>query len=214
MEEFYYCPVTAYNFLDSCLPICLFKRHLTILLLDMAGFDVSEEDKINLYKIAIAHNDVTEALFTTRLFIKTVKGIPDPNFQPLQDAIVIAYARPFTWNKPYGPLDKKWSIFSDHGLQRLHELLVETRNTLIAHSDKLHRKVQIIPDGTSSVPGLPTTKGLGITVGTKKIAMDMFPRIEALCLDLGGRLDKEMFDLLDKLYGDKNLPPEPFDLLK
>lgn len=92
--------------------------------------DVSEKDRINLYKIAIAHNDVTEALFTTRLFIKTVQDIRDPNFQPLQDAIVIAYARPFTGNKPYGPLDKKWVTFNDHGLQRLHELLVKTRNTL------------------------------------------------------------------------------------
>lgn len=213
MEEFYYRPVTAYNFLDSCLLICLLKGHITISLLDMAGFDVSEEDRIKLYKIAIAHNDVTEALFTTRLFMKTVKDIRDPNFQPLQDAIVIAYARPFTRNKPYGPLDKKWEVFSDHGRQRLHELIVDTRNTLIAHSDKLYRKVQIVPDGTSSVPGLSTTKGLGITVGTKKIAMDMFPRIEALCLDLGGRLDTEMFDLLDTLYGDKKLPPEPFDLV-
>lgn len=175
--------------------------------------DIPKEEKIKLYKIAIAHNDITEALFTTRFFLETVKDIRDPNFQPLQDAIVIAYARPFTGNRSYGPLDKKWGMFGDHGMQRLHELLVDTRNTLIAHSDKLYRKVQIIPDGTSTVPGLPTTKGLGITVGTKKIAMDMFPRIEALCLDLGGRLDTEMFDLLDSLYGDKELPSEPFDLV-
>lgn len=67
----------------------------------MNVFDVPEKDRINLYKIAIAHNDVTEALFTTRLFTETVKNIRDPNFQPLQDAIVIAYARPFTGNKPY-----------------------------------------------------------------------------------------------------------------
>lgn len=179
----------------------------------MSMLDVPEKDRVNLYKIAIAHNDITEALFTTRLFIKTVRDIRDPNFQPLQDAIVIAYARPFTGNKPYGSLDKKWEVFSDHGMQRLHELLVNTRNTLIAHSDKLYRKVQIVPEGTSSVPGLSTTKGLGITVGTKKIAMDMFPRIEALCLNLGGRLDIEMVDLLDALYGGKKLPPEPFDLV-
>jgi hypothetical protein len=179
----------------------------------MAGLNILEEDKINLYKIAIAHNDVTEALFTTKLFLKTVKDIRDSNFQPLQDAIVIAYARPFTSNKPYGSLEAKWGMFSDHGLQRLHELILNTRHTLIAHSDKLYRKVQIIPKGTSSVPGLPTTEGIGITVSTKKISMDMFPRIEALCLDLGARLDKEMFDLLDTFYRDKELPPEPFDLV-
>lgn len=179
----------------------------------MTSIKISEEDKINLYKIAVAHNDITEALFTTRLFIKTVKDLSDENFQPLQDAIIIAYARPFTSNKPYKSLDKRWEKFDDVGLQRLHELILRTRHTLVAHSDKLYRRVQIIPDGTSSVPGLPITKGLGITVSTKKISIDMFPRIEALCLDLGGRLDNEMFRLLDTLYGNKKLPPKPFDLV-
>ena len=179
----------------------------------MTDNDVSDEDKVNLYKIAIAHNDVTEALFTTRLFLKNVKDIKDPNFQPLQDAIVIAYARPFTSNRPHGPMGPRWSRFNDHGLQRLHELIVETRNTLVAHSDKLHRRVQIIPKGTSNIPGIPPNEEVTLTVANKKISMKMFPRIEALCLDLGGRLDKEMFDLLEQLYGDKKLPNEPFDLL-
>ena len=175
--------------------------------------DVPEKERIKLYKIAVAHNDITEALFTTRLFIRTVKGIKDWSFQPLQDAIVIAYARPFTRNKPYGPLDKKWEKIDDFGLQRLHELILKTRHTLIAHSDKQYRKVQIIPTGTSTIPGIPTNKDVALTVATKKISIDMFPRIEALCLYVGGRFDKEMFYLLDKLYGSKKLPTEPFDLV-
>ncbi len=175
--------------------------------------DVPESERIELYKIAIAHNDITEALFTTRLFLKTVKGIKDWSFQPLQDAIVIAYARPFTRNKPYGPLDKKWERFTDPGLQRLHELILRTRHTLIAHSDKQYHQVQIIPPGTSTIPGIPTNKDVALTVSTKKIARIMFPRIEQLCLDIGGRLDKEVFDLLDKLYGGRDLPKEPFDLV-
>lgn len=175
--------------------------------------DVSEKERINLYKIAIAHNDITEALLTTRLFLQTVKDVRDPKFLPLQDAMVIAYARPFTANKPYGALDKRWRTFHDPGLERLHELLVKTRNKLIAHSDKLHRKVQIIPKETSHIPGIPPNKTIALTVSNKKISLAMFPRIEALCLDLGRRLDKEMFDLLDKLYGNKELPKEPFDLL-
>ena len=175
--------------------------------------DIPEEERIKLYKIAIAHNDITEELFTTRLFLRTVKSIKDWSFQPLQDAIVIAYARPFTRNKPYGSLDKKWGEIDDSGLQRLHELILQTRHTLIAHSDKKYRNVQIIPPGTSTIPGIPTNKEIALTVSTKKISMDMFPRIERLCLYVGGRLDKEMFDLLDKLYGNKKLPTKPFDLV-
>lgn len=175
--------------------------------------DVSEKDRINLYKIAIAHNDISEALFTTRLFINTIKSIKDKGFQPLQDAIVIAYARPFTRNKPYGPLDKQWWQIEDSGLLRLHELILQTRHTLIAHSDKQYRRVQIIPPGTSNIPGIPTNKEIALTVSNKKISMSTFPKIEALCLYVGGRLDKEMFDLLGKFYLGKDLPKEPFDLV-
>jgi hypothetical protein len=110
-------------------------------------------------------------------------------------------------------LDKKWGEIDDSGLQRLHELILQTRHTLIAHSDKKYRNVQIIPPGTSTIPGIPTNKEIALTVSTKKISMDMFPRIERLCLYVGGRLDKEMFDLLDKLYGNKKLPTKPFDLV-
>ena len=175
--------------------------------------DITQVDKITLYKLAVAHNDVTEALFTTQLFLKTVSVIADQNFQPLQDAIVIAYSRPFRKNRPYGRLDEKWNKFSDPWMQGLHEKILETRDTLIAHSDRLHRNVQIIPKGTSTIPGIPKNKDIAITVSTRKIALAMFPKIEKLCFDLGARLDREMFTLLDKLFGDKDLPPEPFDLL-
>lgn len=179
----------------------------------MINLKIPKQKRIKLYKLAIARNDITEALLTTRLFMNTVKSISDWSFQPLQDAIVIAYARPFTGNKPYGSLDQSWGNFGDAGLEKLHELMLETRNTLIAHSDRLHRNVQIVPKGTSSIPGIETNKDLALTVSNEKIAINMFPRIELLCLDLGGRLDKEIYKLLDELYGDKNLPPEPFDLL-
>lgn len=179
----------------------------------MTKTKIREKEKIELYKIAIAHNDITEALFTTQLFLKTVKTIKDWRFQPLQDAIVIAYARPFTRNKPYGRLDKKWETFNNPGLQRLHELILKTRHTLIAHSDKQYRKVQIIPPGISTIPGIPTNKDIALTVSNKKIAMIMFPKIEKLCLDIGGRLDREMFSLLDKLYCGNKLAKKPFDLV-
>ncbi|MBI2039910.1 hypothetical protein HYT18_02460 [Candidatus Microgenomates bacterium] len=178
----------------------------------MTDLNISREDRINLYKLAIARNDITEALFTTRLFLETVKSIRDPNFQPLQDAIVIAYARPFKRNRPYGSLDKRWEKF-DSGIERLHELIIETRDTLVAHSDTLYRKVQIIPKGISNIPGIPTNEDIALIVSTKKIALDMFPRIEILCMDLGSRLNDEINDLLEKLFGNKQLPNEPFDLL-
>lgn len=46
-----------------------------------------------------------------------------------------------------------------------------------------------------------------------KFVINTFPKIELLCLYLGGKLNQEIDELLNKLYGKMNLPKYPFDLL-
>jgi len=174
---------------------------------------VPKKDRIHLYKVTIANSDVSSALFTTRLFLKTVKSMKSDGFMPLQDSIVVAYARPFTSNKPYGPLDKKWGLFNISGMQNLHDQIIEYRHKLVAHSDKKYRTVQIIPKGTAKVPVGPSNVETAIQLSTTKFTMDTFTKIEKLCLNLGGRLNQEMFRMIEKLYSNGNLPSFPFDLL-
>ncbi len=174
---------------------------------------VTEEQRIELYKITVAHSDIGEALLTTRMFMKTVKDMKDENYLPLQDSIVVAYARPFKRNKPYGALDEKWSSFAIKEYLEMHNKLIETRDKLVAHSDKEYRNVQIVPDGHTPSPAIPPSKGLAITVHTKKFPIEIFPIIEATCLDVGGRLYQEMFEKLEKYYGSMKLPNSPFDLI-
>jgi|SRR3989344_8263988 len=175
---------------------------------------LSDTERINLYKLVIARNDITEALLTTELFLKTVSSISSPYFQPLQDAIVIAYARPFTGNAPYGALAKKWSVFSDVAMESTHEMLIHTRMKLVAHSDMTYRRVVIMPKGTSMLPGeTQPNEDVVLRVSTKKIALTTFPLIRNLCLDLGSRLDDEVEKITDAFISDENFPKAPFDLL-
>lgn len=176
-------------------------------------YGVTEEQRIELYKIAVAHSDVGEALVAVRLFMNTVKDMQDTNYLPLQDSIVIAYGRAFTRNKPYGKLDKSWSQFNIKEHKEMHDKLLDTRHKLVAHSDIDYRKVQIVPDGYSPSKNIPPSKGLAITVSSKKFSLSAFPVIEAVCLDVGGRLQQEMFDKLDQYYGSIKLPKTSFDLL-
>jgi hypothetical protein len=82
------------------------------------------QKKKELYQLAVARSDITAALKTCDLIIQQVKEIGNDLYQPLFHVIVIAYARPFTRNKPFGPLPSEWSKFSDPAFQEMHDDLV------------------------------------------------------------------------------------------
>ncbi len=175
---------------------------------------VSEEERISLYKLAIAHQDIAEALYTTRLFLRTVKSIKDEGFLHLQDNIISAYSRAFKSNRPYGrPLDSTWPGYTNLRYQTLHYQIIAHRDQTVAHSDSMYRRVEIVPPGVTNMPGYPPTKGLGIQVTNSKFEISSFPIIEQMCLDLGERLFHKMYAELERMYGSMELPSHPFDLL-
>ena len=162
---------------------------------------MSEKDRIELYKLAIARSDITEALYATRMFLRTVKNMQDEGFLSLQDGIVVSYARPFTKNLPYGALDKKWSNFANNSrLQKTHDLLIEQRNKISAHSDQQFCRVEIIPSGVTIIQTLPKNETVALQISTKKFDLRFFPDIEKLCFYLGSRLNEEVESILDRLY--------------
>jgi len=67
--------------------------------------------------------------------------------QALSTAVVVSCARPFTRNRPDGPLGKRWTQFSDSRLQELHDQLLTLRHQQRAHSDTSVRRVRIVPPG-------------------------------------------------------------------
>jgi hypothetical protein len=56
----------------------------------------------------------------------------------LEAGIVITYCRPFGGNRGLGPLPAKFSRFTDHGLERFHKKLLDSRNYIVAHNDRIN----------------------------------------------------------------------------
>lgn len=179
----------------------------------MTAFDLaSDDDRGTLYKLVVARSDFMEALFAARYVIANVHDPGDELWFPLQDAIVVSYARPFTGNRPLGPLAPEWSVFDDPELQRLHEDLVELRHKTIAHSDAVIRRVLIVPPGVK-LGAAPTSASGGVAVSTSKLPLGRFPEIERLCLDIGRRVNAAADELIAAMLAGNDMPSVPTDLL-
>jgi hypothetical protein len=166
--------------------------------------------KIELYRLTVARSDVAEAWNACELLLKRVKGMGDALYAPIYHAAVVAYARPFTANKPFGPLPARWSRFSSRRLQKLHETVLEDRNTFVAHSDADVREVSVVPPSYL----MPSGKSGGLTVQilTTYRAPDYFLALHEATVELSERFSERINELLDQLYGSGDLPLEPFAL--
>lgn len=176
-------------------------------------YNVTESERIELYKLIVAQSDIGEAMITAKYFIENVKDMKDPQFLSIQDAIVILYARPFKRNKPYGALSQKWGNFAVKEYQDLHNRLIAHRDKVVAHSDYEMKKVQIVPRGYKNISGIDSSTDINFTVSSTKLGIDLFPKIYQLCVDLGGRLEASARRNLENLYGQMDLPLRPFDLV-
>ncbi len=62
--------------------------------------------------------------------------------------IVVSYARSFGANRGLSALPAEFEIFDDQKFQKLHDFLLEARNTIYAHKDE-------VKEGEKLAPGLP-----------------------------------------------------------
>ncbi len=191
------------------------------------------EQKRLLRKLILAQSDISSADLAADHVIKTVKGKEDKLLPPLTNAVVVSYGRPFSDNKPFGPLPRQWRKFKDSEHQRIHKLIIDMRNTIVAHSDQNARTVLIIPPGhifreapvrlrkaDSSPykeidPNVIVNKPMphiGFAASTKGIEPELFPAIRDLCNNLTSRLLDEIDQHLKDLFDGKELPEQPFEL--
>jgi hypothetical protein len=168
--------------------------------------------KKELYQLAIARSDITGAMATCDLIIQHVKDLGDKLYQPLFQAMVIAYARPFTRNRPHGRLPAEWSKFAEPHFQEAHEALIRARDKYIAHSDEEIRKVLIFPHGSDLLETGFKAGDISLTVRTLGFPLEWFPSIRDLCLDLARRMETRVNSLLTELYAGRKLPAEAFAL--
>jgi len=171
--------------------------------------------KRNLYRLLIARSDLNASLNACDLILKNVKSIKDENLYPLTTSVVVCYSRPFTVNKPYGSLPKKWSKFDKPQYQATHEKLLQARHELFAHSDMNVRKAQIVPPNVPLV--IDEEKELkspeiSTSVSYTLFEIDFFKIVRETNLDLGRRMQAEIDKMIIDLYGNMQLPNEAFNL--
>ena len=156
----------------------------------------SSHIKKNLYKLLVARSYITAALKACYLLLINIKELDDKLLYPLQTAVFVCYACPFTENKPFGKLPKKWTRFSNNKFKDAHDELIEARHEIFAHSDMSIRKIQIVP---STVPVIKSGKKeiksthIGTQLNIHYFPIDFFKLVRGLILDLGSRLGFPFF---------------------
>jgi hypothetical protein len=171
--------------------------------------------KRDLYRLVVARSDVTAAYYGCELLLERVRGFRDSLYYPLFASVVVCYARPFTRNRPFGPLPQKWARFPDPTLQNAHRKMIKARNELIAHSDTSVRKARIIPPGylAATHDGKDfRSEEVGVQVESYYIEIPFFRTALKTASDLGRRLESEIDLMIRELYGGMELPSRPFEL--
>lgn len=133
-----------------------------------------------LYQLVAGRSDIGARQVTTYAR-EHITDIRDELRLPLQDALVVTYARPFTSNRPIGPLPEEWTRFVDPDHQRLHGELMSMRNKLVAHGDAERRKVVIYPPGAQPpVPRGPTSEAHArLRAAAQDLLQELFGNIDA-----------------------------------
>lgn len=172
--------------------------------------------KREAYKLVVATSDVISALEACRALRALPGGLRDPLYAPLSCAMIVCYARPFSDNRPHGPLPARWSRFADTVQRDVHDDLVEARNQIIAHSDANARVVHICGPGTrlgeTDLFMGSSEEAIGTAVQTYIFGPDRLGEIEDSIAALGRRLDLAKQKVLLRLYGGFDLPRGRFRL--
>jgi hypothetical protein len=156
--------------------------------------------KRELARFAIALSDLALATQTCELMLSERPGLADPRYWAYHTAIVNAYARPFTENKPLGKLPESVVKILTPAERELHNDILHDRKTASAHSDLSAKPVYYVPQGARLFETGQHAGGGFITSRTAW-SFDLWERVLALTQKVGGHVQAEAFRLVDEAYG-------------
>jgi hypothetical protein len=159
----------------------------------------------SLVRFAIALSDIHLATQTCDLMLAERPGLADPHYWAYHTAIVNAYARPFTENKPLGKLPDVVRILTKEE-RELHEQLLEDRRTASAHSDLSAKPVYFTPRGAKLFETGTISEGGGFATAKMAWGFRTWEEVKALTMRVGAHVQGEAFRLLDEVYGDLYAP--------
>jgi hypothetical protein len=174
--------------------------------LKMVPIKSRSDSKKELYMLAIARSDLSEALAGCDLLINNRQDVGVELYQSLFQSIIISYARPFKTNRPYGRLSTGWSNFSSPNENNLHGEIISARDQFVAHSDEEKRKVYIHGAGSAIFQTGKTASKLSISTNNYVFPVEKISQIKHLCSSLGLRINQRVKQLTAELYAGKQLP--------
>jgi hypothetical protein len=155
--------------------------------------ELLDDDSALLKRLIIAHADLQMALSAIAFLADevdkdaTYSKVELRRFKCFETTFVVSYSRAFTQNhgSRYGQLSlKRIGVKLDATEKSLHDLIIELRNRIYAHSDEdfAHARVDFgkfeTPNGTITVPHLQFEHGLEFAEYFKRMAaMELTSRI-------------------------------------
>jgi hypothetical protein len=173
---------------------------------------VATRDETDLWKLAVARSD----LLASRDACEHLLAIEEPPYTlhtALLAAIVISYGRPFSQNRPHGPLPRRWHRFENKRHGEVHRIVLRMRDKLIAHSDIAERRVFVVPPGVDFPLRAPPDGKTAVVVRTATLVPSLVEEIRDLCLDLGRRINAEVDAVRQRAFPDDSLPDKEIELL-
>jgi hypothetical protein len=172
--------------------------------------------ELHLYKLALAHKDISAAELTCegykKVILNTSGKLPYEVNYAFMGSIVTSYSRPFVDNKSTGVLSGHWRKFDDRRLQAIHDSIIKARHEVYAHSDSNVSRLWLVPAGT-------LMKGIGRIAPraswifhTYEIQPDAIIGYHDCCKDLKNRLQDEVSKLVEEHCDQKGILKEEFEL--
>src|SRR5229473_2833751 len=160
----------------------------------------------SLARYAIALTDIHLATQTCELLLEERPGLADPKYWAYHTAIVNAYARPFTENKPLGQLPENIMRILTPEERELHREILEDRKTASAHSDLSAKPVYFMPRGAELGDTGEHAESSGFVIARTAWEFDRWEKVLALTKRVGEHIQGEAFKLVEDLYGDLYAP--------
>lgn len=140
-------------------------------------------------------------------------GLADAHYWAYHTAIVAAYGRPFTENKPLGRLPAAPVLRTLTPEQReLHEAILENRNAVAAHSDLRARPVYYMPKGAKLGETGDRAMGGGWVTSNQAWSFNRWERVKELTMVVGAWVQAETMSAADLIYGPNFYAPEMIEL--
>lgn len=173
-----------------------------------------ERLKREFVRLVYASSDIRSALETFELILNSKYTSDQSITQSLFAGAIVSYAKPFIGNKEYGALQGKIVSISEIELLKMHNRLVQSRNKVIAHNDKDHVEVIIIPPGAIfSINNQKTViEELSYCVKSSSMLIEDLHICIELCYFFERRLLSRIVEIKNNIFANEVLPKEPFVL--